>query len=133
MSPMTTITPTRVSASPVYVVLPAEDIERARSFYEEKLGIELKDSPGGLIGMAGSGTGLFIYKTGHTKAEHTVGLFVVPNVEEAVSELKSHGVHFEVYPDLEGVTWNGEIADMGGSKTAWFTDSEGNILNLVEM
>jgi predicted enzyme related to lactoylglutathione lyase len=128
-----TITPTRVSTAPMYVVLRAESLSRARSFYEEKLGIELKEAPGGLMGTTGSGTGLFIYETPLTKAEHTVGLFVVPDVEEAVSELKSHGVVFETYPELPGATWVGEVAEMEGTKAAWFTDSEGNILNIVQM
>jgi predicted enzyme related to lactoylglutathione lyase len=134
MSPMTTtITATRVSTSPMYVVLRAESLERARSFYQEKVGIELKELPGGLMGMTGSGSGLFIYESPLPTPQNTVGVFVVPSVEEAVSELKSHGVVFETYPELPGSTWAGEIAEMGGTKAAWFTDSEGNILNVVQM
>jgi predicted enzyme related to lactoylglutathione lyase len=134
MSPMTTtITPTRVATAPLYVVLPAEDLERARGFYEEKLGVELKDSPGGLIAMTGSGTGLFIYPTAHTKAEHTVASFVVSSVVDTVAELRGRGVVFEEY-DLPGLKTVDGIAEMGGGvKSAWFKDSEGNIIALNEM
>jgi predicted enzyme related to lactoylglutathione lyase len=126
-----TTTATRVVTSPMYVVLPAEDLARAREFYSEKIGFEFQESPGGLMGMAGNGTGVFIYERARTKAEHTVALFVVPDVVEAVSELSSRGVQFEDYPELGTVNGIASLPD--GSKAAWFTDSEGNILNIVQM
>jgi predicted enzyme related to lactoylglutathione lyase len=118
----------------MHVVLRAEDLGRARSFYAEKLGIELREAGGGLMGTAGGETGLFIYQSPLPHPENTVALFAVPSVEEAVAELKGHGVVFETYPDLPGTTWVGEVAHMeGGAAAAWFTDSEGNILNIVQM
>jgi catechol 2,3-dioxygenase-like lactoylglutathione lyase family enzyme len=133
MSPMTTtITPTLVSTAPLYVVLPAENLERARRFYEGELGVELKEAPGGLMGMTGSGTGLFIYQAARTKAEHTAATFVVPSVVEAVAQLRSHGVVFEEY-DLPGLKTVEGIAEMEGVKSAWFKDSEGNIIAVNEM
>jgi predicted enzyme related to lactoylglutathione lyase len=126
-----TTTATRVVTSPMYVVLPAEDLARAKKFYTEKIGFEFKDLSAGIIGMAGDGTGVFIYERARTKAEHTVALFVVPDLVEAVSELRSRGVEFEEYPELGTV--NGVATLPDGSKSAWFTDPEGNILNLVQM
>jgi predicted enzyme related to lactoylglutathione lyase len=126
-----TTTATRVVTSPMYVVLPAEDLVRAREFYSEKIGFEFKDLGPGIMGMAGDGTGVFIYERARTKAEHTVALFVVPDLVEAVEELRSRGVVFEEYPELGTVDGIATMPD--GSKGAWFVDSEGNILNLVQM
>jgi predicted enzyme related to lactoylglutathione lyase len=126
-----TTTATRVVTSPMYVVLPAEDLARAKGFYSEKIGFEFRELPTGIMAMAGDGTGLFIYERARTKADHTVALFRVDDLSAAVEELRSRGVVFEEYPDLGTVDGIATMPD--GSKAAWFTDSEGNILNLVEM
>jgi predicted enzyme related to lactoylglutathione lyase len=128
-----TVTATRVVTSPMYTVLPAEDLGRAKEFYSEKIGFEFQDMPAarGIMGMAGDGTGLFIYERPRTKADHTVAMFRVDDLVASVEELRSRGVVFEEYPELGTV--NGVATNPDGSKAAWFTDSEGNILNLVEM
>ena len=67
------------------------------------------------------------------QAGHTIAQFHVQDVEEEVADLKAKGVTFEVYDDMPGVEWRGEVAvmpEMG--KAAWFKDSEGNILCLDE-
>ena len=96
--------------------LPAVDLQRARKFYEEKLGL------------------MYVYQRAATKADHTVASFKVDNVEAEVKELKSKGVKFEDY-DLPkmGIKTVNSIATMGNMKGAWFKDTEGNILSLVQM
>jgi predicted enzyme related to lactoylglutathione lyase len=115
----------------MYVVLPAEDLARARSFWEEKLGFEFRELPTGIMAMAGEGTGMFIYERERTKAEHTVALFKVDDLEAAIAELRGNGVVFEEYPGMGMV--DGVATTPDGSKAAWFTDTEGNIINVVQM
>ncbi|SRR5450759_483261 len=133
---MTTATKTRLSTAPVMPVLPAVDIERAKSFYGETLGLEIEERaemPGYFTVHAGSGSSILVYQRERTKAEHTVAGFLVQEIESVVRELRERGVVFEEY-DLPGMKTVGGIADLGpGGKSAWFTDSEGNIVAISEM
>jgi catechol 2,3-dioxygenase-like lactoylglutathione lyase family enzyme len=120
--------------------LPAVDIKRARKFYEEKLGLELimEDPSPGLWFKAGNGTMLYIYQRAATRADHTVAAFEVDNIDAEVSQLKGKGVRFEEYdiPNMGIKTVNGIAAmplEGNQMKTAWFKDSEGNILALNQM
>ena len=124
-----------LASAPIFAVLPATDLERARSFYEDKLGLRRLpySSSEELYFEAGVGTVLLIYKRDvPTKAEHTVAGFMVDNIEQVIGHLNSVGVHMEQY-DLPGIkTDERGIAEMDGEKSAWFTDTEGNILAVVE-
>ena len=115
--------------SPLYAYIPAKDVARARQFYENTLGIQPKeDYAGGVIYEFGKGTGCFLYPTpnaGTSKASQA--FWQVEDVEREVAELKARGVVFEEY-DLPGVQMQNSIATAGGAKTAWFKDTEGNIL-----
>ena len=125
-----------LSNSMVYPILPAVDIKRARKFYEEKLGLKvvMEDPSPGIMLQCGQGTMMYVYQRAATKADHTVASFKVDNVEAEVKELKSKGVKFEDY-DLPkmGIKTVNSIATMGNMKGAWFKDTEGNILSLVQM
>lgn len=120
----------------VIAMLPATDMERVTDFYVNKLGLKANDTPDkdGLFFEAGEGTGLFVYKRGETKADHTVAGFGVDDLEKEVDELRNTGVVFEEYnmPEMGIKTENG-IAASGDMKTAWFKDSEGNILAINQM
>lgn len=119
---------------PVTVSLVGEDLERAKKFYVEQLGLAIeREMHGGILFVAGNGTRLFIYvRPGGSKAEHTVAGFAVDDVESEVAELRAKGVEFEEYdlPDLKTVDG---IAVKGDWKAAWFKDPEGNILSLTQM
>ena len=121
--------------SPIVAVLPATDMERARSFYEDKLGLRrLPSEPSEeLLFEAGVGTLLLVYRRDvPTKAEHTVAGFMVDDIEQVVEYLNSVGIHMEQY-DLPGIkTDERGISEREGAKSAWFTDSEGNIIAIVE-
>lgn len=117
-------------------VLPVIDMERAKSFYTDKLGLSAEgEMTGGLMLGAGMGTKVFLYeKPGGTKAEHTVLGFNVSDLEAEMKELREKGVTFEEYNIEEmGVVTEDGIAVMDGIKSAWFKDTEGNIINIVEM
>jgi predicted enzyme related to lactoylglutathione lyase len=108
--------------------IPASDVSRARKFYEQTVGLVPKeDYAGGVIYECG-GTEVFLYLTpnaGTSKASQAY--WQVVDVEAEVAELKARGVVFEEY-DLPGVTMRNSIATGGGARTAWFKDTEGNIL-----
>ena len=113
--------------------LPVVDLERAKAFYKDKLGLKTsEDVPGGAMLEAGTGQRIYLYQRERTKADHTVIGFEVENVETEVKELKGRGIVFEEYdrPDLKTVD---SIATLGTWKAAWFKDTEGNILSINEM
>jgi predicted enzyme related to lactoylglutathione lyase len=116
--------------------IPAADIERAKAFYADKLGLTPSAElvPGYLRYETTGGTAFNLYQTQYAgMAGHTIAQIHVGDVEKEVGDLKSRGVVFEVYDDMPGVEWRGEVAvmpEMG--KAAWFKDSEGNILCLDE-
>jgi catechol-2,3-dioxygenase len=115
--------------------VPAADLDRARSFYADKLGLVPADeNPGGLVYTAGGGTTFFLYETEYAgQAGHTIAQFHVASVADEVRDLEAKGVTFEHY-DMPGVSWDGSVASMEGmGHAAWFKDSEGNILCIDEM
>jgi predicted enzyme related to lactoylglutathione lyase len=124
--------------APVHAILPAVDLGRARKFYEEKLGLKAvrvdPDPAPGVLFQAGDGTKLYIYKRAATKAEHTVAGFIVADVEAEVKELQAKGVVFQELdvPSMGLKTVNG-VATMGTIKGAWFMDTEGNILSVMNI
>jgi catechol 2,3-dioxygenase-like lactoylglutathione lyase family enzyme len=116
--------------SSTFPVLPAADLARATAFYRETLGLTVAfEAEGGVAFTAGNGTMLFIYPHGATKAEHTVAGFMVDDLDSTVAGLRAKGVAFEEY-DMPGLKTVDGIADAGGTKAAWFKDSEGNILSI---
>jgi predicted enzyme related to lactoylglutathione lyase len=116
----------------MYAYIPAKDVTRARRFYEQKLGFKPKEEVGGgVVYEFGDRTGCFLYPTpnaGTSKASQA--FWQVDDVEQEVAELKARGVEFEDY-DMPGKSESG-IVTAGGAKAAWFKDSEGNILALIQ-
>ena len=118
--------------SKVTANVPAADLDRARTFYADVLGLmPVSENPGGLIYTTSGGTSFFLYQTECAgQAGHTIAQFHVPNVDDEVRDLQAKGLTFEHY-DMPGVTWDGDVAKMGDmGSAAWFKDSEGNILCL---
>ena len=118
--------------SQVTANVPVSDLERARSFYADTLGLTPADeNPGGLVYTTKGGTTFFLYQTEYAgQAGHTIAQWHVGNVADEVCDLKAKGLEFEHY-DMPGVTWDGDVAAMEGmGHAAWFKDSEGNIMCL---
>jgi catechol 2,3-dioxygenase-like lactoylglutathione lyase family enzyme len=113
------------------------DIDAARRFYSQKLGVDVSDVPGmeGLLqlNLAG-GLKVMVYpKPDHAPAVFTVLNFPVDDVERVVDALVERGVRFEVYKDGPIKTNAKGIADDGqGPRIAWFRDPSGNILSVLE-
>lgn len=116
--------------APIAVTLPVVDMDRAKKFYETKLGLTpYEETTGGMMYEAGKGQRILLYQREPTKADHTVMGFEVDDVEKEVKELRDKGVVFEEYdlPNLKTVNY---IATVGKWKAAWFKDTEGNILSI---
>ena len=121
--------------------LPAQDLERARRFYAEKLGLEpAEERPGGLLYRAERVEFALFQSAGGPSGQHTQMGWEVEDIEAAVRELRGRGVVFEEY-DLPGLRTVDGIADVEGNypskggvgeRAAWFRDSEGNILGIGE-
>jgi catechol 2,3-dioxygenase-like lactoylglutathione lyase family enzyme len=119
----------------VGAVIAVKDLQKAKEFYEGKLGLEVdeKDNgdPGGVLYKSGS-SNLFVYPSefaGTNKA--TAAAWNTDNIEAVVDELKSKGVEFEHYPNMPGVSLQGDVHVMGELKAVWFKDPDGSILNIT--
>ena len=119
--------------SPMYSYIPVKDVRRARTFYEEKVGLKPKEeTAGGVVYEFGAGTGCFLYPTpnaGTSKASQA--FWQVDDIEREVAELKRRGIQFGEY-DMPGMKVQNSIHSGGGAKAAWFKDSEGNILAVIQ-
>jgi predicted enzyme related to lactoylglutathione lyase len=119
--------------SPMYAYLPAKEVERARRFYEGKLGFKAKEeTAGGVVYEFAKGTACFLYPTpGAGSSRASQAFWQVDDIEREVAELKKRGVKFEEY-DMPGMKGENSIYTGGGAKAAWFKDSEGNILAVIQ-
>lgn len=126
----------------VNAVLPARDGDRARAFYRDLLGLKLLSGPTDdpMVFEAGGGTGVVVSEIPErTPPPYPMVSFLVSDIERLVEGLKAKGVAFEdlgasdaSFRGREGVA-AGEVVDFGAAKSAWFKDTEGNILALNEV
>ncbi len=112
------------------------DLQKAKRFYSEVLGLEVNDNPMGLIELNIEGNNnIIVYpKPNHTPATFTILNFPVKNIDETVDELIQKGVSFEKYEgqiktDEKGICRSTEGK---GPNIAWFKDPAGNILSIIE-
>jgi len=119
--------------SPVVPYIPATDVARARRFYEEKVGLVPKEEiAGGVVYQCANGSWIFLYHSaGAGTSKASQAFWQVVDLESEVAELKRRGVRFEDY-DSPGLRTVDGIATFDGSKAAWFKDSEGNIMALIQ-
>jgi catechol 2,3-dioxygenase-like lactoylglutathione lyase family enzyme len=118
-----------MQASYAYGKLPAQDTERARRFYEEKLGLRpFGERNHHLYYEVGKVRFVVFPSSGTPSGTHDQLGLVVDDLEGAMAEMRSKGIVFENYP---GLTEN-SVATFGPMKAAWFKDSEGNLLSLAE-
>lgn len=116
----------------MYSYIPALDLARARRFYEDKLGLKpTRVLAGGVRYACADGTAFFLYPTPNAGTSLASQAFwEVADIVQEMAALKARGVVFEQY-DMAG-KGDGEIYDTGEVRAAWFKDSEGNILVLVQ-
>lgn len=113
--------------------LPAQDMARARKFYEQKLGLTAEEvGPDGSAFYKTGSTGFLVFpSSGKPSGDHTQMALDVEDVTATVNELKKSGVKFEDY-DFPGLKTQDGIAEMGDGKGAWFKDTEGNLIAVAE-
>ena len=118
---------------PVHATIPCSDLDRAKSWYRDKLGLTpTGEDAGGAYYDCGGGTSFGLFPTPYAgTAQNTQMEWSVPDIKTAVDELRAAGVTFEHF-DMAEVEWDGDIAVMGPFKGCWFKDSEGNTLSLTE-
>ena len=119
----------KADATPMIAV---KDLDRARSFYEETLGLEEVDDFGEGFMLRSGDTEFSVYRSEFAGTNQATALtFGVDDLEEEVRDLKQKGIAFEHY-EMEGLTPRGDFYEAEGMKTAWFKDPDGNILSLLE-
>ncbi|MDQ2959740.1 MAG: VOC family protein [Candidatus Dormibacteraeota bacterium] len=119
-----------LESSMVVATIPVTDLDRAKRFYAETLGLTmLWENPASVRFSAGAGTELSIFRRGPSTADHTLAHFEVSDVEGVVRELEQRGVSFIDYSDGPLQT-TGHIAQIGPARGAWLRDPDGNILGL---
>jgi catechol 2,3-dioxygenase-like lactoylglutathione lyase family enzyme len=112
------------------------DIQRAKEFYGQTLGLEVSETKEGLVLRIAGGGQVFIYpKPNHTPASFTVLNFPVHDIDQAVDALRELGVRFETYEgemktDEKGIFRGAAPGE--GPNIAWFKDPAGNILSVLE-
>jgi catechol 2,3-dioxygenase-like lactoylglutathione lyase family enzyme len=129
---------TMLADSHVATRLPVKNLERARNFYSEKLGLEpAEERPGGLCYRCGPAYFALFESAGAASGTHTQMGWEVVDIEATVATLRARGIVFEEY-DLPGLKTVNGIAEIEGNypskgigeRGAWFRDSEGNLLGI---
>ena len=123
-----------LSEYPSFPILLAKDLDAARAFYHDTLGLEiLREDPGDrIIFRSGGGTQIAVtLSTTGTSDIQTQMAWRVPDIHAAVADLRARGVRIEEYTAPDPVTVDG-IADMGHSWAAWFIDPSKNCLAVVQ-
>jgi catechol 2,3-dioxygenase-like lactoylglutathione lyase family enzyme len=114
-------------------MLPVKDLDRAKRFYEEKLGLTPESEDPGAAHYRTGSTAFDLYPTQFAgTAQHTLAAWIVDDLRAVVADLRDRGVVFEEY-DLPGLKTEDGVADLGFELAAWFKDSEGNVLSLGEL
>ena len=117
-------------ATMVVATIPVSDLERARTFYADALGLTcLWETPVSIRFGCGTGSELSVFRRPSTETQHTLAHFEVADIEATVGELEAKGVQFVDY--AEGpLSTTGHIAQIGPARGAWFRDPDGNFLGL---
>ena len=119
---------------PIHATAAAIDLDRARRWYEEHLGLTAeREEMGGVWYRFAGDTWLYLYgTTAAGTAQNTIAGWTVRDIESVMADLRSRGVAFEDYDFGDFKTVDG-LADFGMAKAAWFKDSEGNTYELSEV
>ena len=119
--------------SPVIPYIPVSDLARARKFYEDVVGFKPSEEVnGGIVYRCGGGTEIFMYASGGAgTSKASQAFWQVKDIKAEMAELRSRGLTFEHY-DFPGMKMEDDIATGGGAMAAWFKDSEGNTMAIIQ-
>ncbi len=112
-----------------FAKLPVQDVERARRFYVDVLGLKVTfERPGHLYFDHADGSTILVFRsTGKASGDHDQCGWMVDDIDAAVADLRAKGVVFEEFP---GMSFEGGISAGGYYRSAWFRDPDGNLLNV---
>jgi predicted enzyme related to lactoylglutathione lyase len=119
----------------MFTILPTSDRDRARAFYGEKLGLTPDVQPNGDLEYETGGTRFYVTRSvGKSSGELTQASWVVQDIDATVTQLRSRGVRFEEYdlPEIGMKTVDGITPVSGLGRAAYFKDSEGNLLGMIQ-
>ena len=122
-----------ISAKNAFSGFSVNDLDAAKKFYSETLGVEVETVPAGLMLKIGQGTLVYPKGDSHVPATYTMLNFRVDDIEKAIADLVAKGVVFEHYKgmtDEKGIARG--IAHDRGPDIAWFKDPAGNILSVLQ-
>jgi catechol 2,3-dioxygenase-like lactoylglutathione lyase family enzyme len=120
--------------------LPVRDLEKARAFYSDKLGLDpVEERPGGLLYRCGGSEFALFESAGTASGAHTQMVWAVDDIEATVADLRRLGLEFDEV-EMPGITVTDGIAEIPGNypskgraeRAVWFTDLDGNILGVGE-
>lgn len=118
-------------------IVAVSDIDRARRFYQDTLGLELaqegEGDADGVLGFRTGDTWLTVYRSefAGTNRANAVTWDMKGDLEAVVSDLRDKGVTFEQY-DIPGMTYRDGVHEAGDTRLVWFKDPDGNILHLTQ-
>jgi catechol 2,3-dioxygenase-like lactoylglutathione lyase family enzyme len=118
---------------PTVATVPVKDLDRAKEFYSEKLGLEQIGAEGqaAVSYRAGGGTTLLVYRSQYAgQNDATAVTWNVEKIQDVVRDLKSKGIAFEHY-DMPNTKLEGDVYSFGDLHNAWFKDLDGNIHSIV--
>jgi catechol 2,3-dioxygenase-like lactoylglutathione lyase family enzyme len=119
-----------ITASMVVATVPVTDLDRAKAFYGDTLGLTyLWETPVAVRFRCGEASEISVFKRPPVTTEHTLAHFEVDDIEATVKDLEAGGVEFIDYTEGPLVT-TGHIAQLGPSRGAWFRDPDGNTLGV---
>lgn len=127
--------PNAPAAGLTATMIAAADLARAKAWYSDKLGFEpAQEFEGVVLNYKSGGSDFSVYKTDFAgTAQNTIGVWRLRGLRDEVARLRGNGVVFEEYDfGDEGGTVGGILSDAEGDQSAWFKDSEGNILAIAE-
>lgn len=123
-----------LNSSKAFSSFSADDLQKAKAFYGDTLGLEVKDHPMGVleVHLKGNNPVMIYPKPDHQPASFTVLNFPVDNIEKTVDELTQKGISFEQYGPPIQTDNKGIARDDSGHQIAWFKDPAGNILSVIQ-
>ena len=123
----------KLAAAEAFSSFSVNNLQQAKAFYGEVLGIEIAEMPEGLELHLADGGKVFIYpKPNHLPATFTVLNFLIADIEEVVDDLKARGIRFEKYNEGPLKTDAKGISRGAGPTIAWFKDPAGNIVSVIQ-
>jgi catechol 2,3-dioxygenase-like lactoylglutathione lyase family enzyme len=119
-----------IGATMIVPTIPVSDLDRARVFYGETLGLELLwENPASIRFRVGPVSEVSTFRRPGLITEHTLAHFEVTDIEATVRDLEAKGIEFVDYTEGPLITMN-HIAQLGPARGAWFRDPDGNFLGL---